>query len=81
MTAPLSPLAAPIAVDVKAGTDYWWCSCGRSARQPFCDGSHKGSTFTPVKYTATVDQKVWFCGCKRTARVPVCDGSHNRPAG
>lgn len=67
---------APIGVDVEAGKSYFWCACGRSRSQPFCDGSHKGSEFTPVKYTATEDCKKFFCCCKHTADVPLCDGTH-----
>jgi len=67
---------APIGIDVEAGQSYWWCSCGKSANQPFCDGSHKGSEFTPVKFEATESRKVWFCACKHTAQQPLCDGSH-----
>ncbi len=70
----------PIAVDVKAGETYWWCRCGKSARQPFCDGSHKGTEFTPMKYQAGADARVWFCACKRTATPPLCDGSHKKTA-
>ena len=66
----------PIAVNVEAGRAYWWCSCGRSAGQPFCDGSHKGGDYSPVKYTATTTGRVWFCACKQTASPPLCDGSH-----
>jgi CDGSH-type Zn-finger protein len=69
---------APIGVDVDAGKTYWWCACGRSARQPFCDGSHKGSEFTPVKFEAAESTKLWFCACKRSAHQPLCDGSHKR---
>jgi CDGSH-type Zn-finger protein len=50
--------------------------CGRSQRQPFCDGSHKETDFTPVKFTMSEAQKVWLCGCKRTKPQPFCDGSH-----
>jgi len=66
----------PMPVEVEAGKDYFWCSCGKSTKQPFCDGSHKGSEFAPVKYTAEKDGKVFFCGCKKTAKSPLCDGSH-----
>ena len=69
---------SPIAVDVTAGKDYWWCACGKSAKQPFCDGSHKDSGMGPYKYTATADTTLWFCACKKTANRPLCDGSHSR---
>ena len=78
MSTPEIPAKSPFAVDVQAGKDYWWCSCGRSANQPFCDGSHKGTGFTPVKYTAATDGKVWLCGCKHSAKAPMCDGTHSR---
>ena len=78
MSDPVDASRKPIAVDVEAGKSYWWCSCGKSAKQPFCDGSHKGSDFTPVKYEATASTKVWFCGCKQTANAPLCDGAHKK---
>jgi CDGSH-type Zn-finger protein len=67
---------APCPVDVEPGKDYWWCACGRSKSQPFCDGSHKGSEFTPKKYTAEESKKVFFCACKQTKNPPFCDGTH-----
>lgn len=67
---------APYPVEVEAGKSYFWCACGKSARQPFCDGSHKGSDFVPVKYTAEESKKVFFCGCKASAKAPLCDGAH-----
>ena len=67
---------APYPVEVKAGQSYWWCACGRSAGQPFCDGSHEGTGIFPVEYRAEKDGTVWFCGCRRTAAPPLCDGSH-----
>jgi CDGSH-type Zn-finger protein len=66
----------PYGVEVESGKNYFWCACGKSKKQPFCDGSHSGSDFTPVKYCATVSKKVFFCGCKSTASQPMCDGSH-----
>lgn len=69
---------APYAVEVSAGKSYFWCACGKSRKQPFCDGAHKGTAFAPVKYTAEKDGKVFFCGCKHSDRRPLCDGSHSR---
>ena len=68
----------PYAVEVKAGKSYFWCACGKSARQPFCDGSHKGSAFEPLKWECDKDGKKFFCGCKMTAGQPFCDGTHNK---
>ncbi len=67
---------SPFAVAVEAGKDYFWCSCGKSKGQPFCDGSHKGSAFSPVKFTASETTTVYFCGCKHSKNGPLCDGSH-----
>lgn len=68
----------PFAVDVEAGKTYWWCACGRSKNQPFCDGSHKGSEFEPIAWKADDNKQMWLCGCKNTANAPFCDGSHKR---
>lgn len=68
----------PLPVTVEAGKSYWWCACGRSKSQPFCDGSHKGSSFAPVKYEALETKMVYFCGCKTTENRPLCDGSHRK---
>ena len=76
MTEAVRAADTPFPVDVEAGKSYWWCACGRSRSQPFCDGSHKGTDFTPVEYTAEKSEKVWFCGCKHSAKKPLCDGSH-----
>jgi len=70
------PQKAPYPVAVEAGKSYWWCSCGQSKNQPFCDGSHKGSGFTPVKWDATESKTVYFCGCKQSGKAPLCDGAH-----
>jgi CDGSH-type Zn-finger protein len=59
--------------------DYLWCACGRSKIQPFCDGSHPGSGFEPVKFTVTARSgMLWLCGCKQSRHKPFCDGSHNK---
>jgi CDGSH iron-sulfur domain-containing protein 3 len=68
----------PIKVEVEAGKTVWWCACGLSANQPFCDGSHRGSGFAPTAYTPASDGQVFFCGCKRSATAPLCDGTHRR---
>lgn len=69
---------APAPVPVEAGKAYFWCSCGLSANQPFCDGSHKGTGLSPVKHVPEADGTAWFCTCKRSARAPLCDGTHKR---
>ena len=66
------------AVEIEAGKDYRWCACGKSAQQPYCDGSHRGSEFAPFSFTATRSEIVWLCGCKNTGTPPFCDGSHKR---
>ena len=78
MSKPEIAKKAPFAVDVEAGQSYWWCSCGKSSKQPFCDGSHKSSGFSPVKWEATESKKVHFCGCKHSAHQPLCDGTHRQ---
>ena len=77
MTEPVIANKAPIAVDVEAGKSYFWCACGRSKKQPFCDGSHESTGFQPVKWTADASGRKFFCACKRTSGQPLCDGTHN----
>ena len=78
MSDPVVAQKSPMPIDVEAGKDYWWCSCGQSKNQPFCDGSHKTTSFTPVKYSATESRTVFFCGCKASGASPMCDGSHQK---
>lgn len=78
MADPVVAQKAPYAVEVEAGKKYWWCSCGRSQKQPYCDGSHKDTGLTPLLYTAEKTGKVYLCGCKSTAKMPFCDGTHGR---
>lgn len=75
----MSAAVQPIPVDVEAGKTYFWCACGRSQTQPFCDGSHKGTEFTPLPFKPAESRRVFFCACKRTKGQPLCDGSHNKP--
>ena len=77
MTIPQRAANTPIGVDVVEGKSYFWCTCGKSSKQPFCDGSHKGTKFLPMLFKAEQSQKVFFCTCKRTKDQPLCDGSHN----
>ncbi len=67
----------PIGIKVKAGETYWWCACGRSKSQPFCDGSHAGTSLQPMQWVAPETRAVFFCACKKTAAAPLCDGAHN----
>jgi CDGSH iron-sulfur domain-containing protein 3 len=68
----------PYVVKLEAGKEYNWCACGQSKNQPFCDGSHKGTEFSPVTFTAQETGKAFLCGCKRTQNKPYCDGSHKK---
>lgn len=77
MTEPVIFDQKPAVMDLEAGT-YFWCSCGRSDNQPFCDGSHKGTEFTPVKFELTEAKKVALCNCKHTQNQPFCDGAHTK---
>jgi CDGSH-type Zn-finger protein len=78
MTTPVRSSDIPFAVDVEQGETYYWCACGKSKSQPFCDGSHKDTEFTPVKFVAEESSTVYFCGCKSTQNQPLCDGSHKK---
>lgn len=72
----------PCLMELKKGRTYYWCSCGRSRRQPLCDGSHAGTGFEPLAYKAESEgEEVLFCGCKQTGTPPFCDGTHNNLPG
>jgi CDGSH-type Zn-finger protein len=77
MATPTIAQKSPFGVEVEAGKSYWWCACGLSQRQPFCDGSHKGGSFVPVEYNASETKTIWLCGCKNSHNQPLCDGTHN----
>lgn len=76
MNKPEIAAKSPFAVEVEQGKDYYWCACGLSKSQPFCDGSHKGSAFVPTKFTAEQSKTVYFCGCKQSKNGVLCDGTH-----
>jgi len=79
MDKPVEAGKTPVALKNEAGT-YWWCACGRSANQPFCDGSHKGTGIVPLEVKITSPGENYWCMCKRTKTPPFCDGSHKTPA-
>ena len=66
----------PIGVNVIEGKSYYWCSCGKSSKQPFCDGSHEGTEFLPLKVKLDEEKDVFFCGCKMSKNGAFCDGTH-----
>src|ERR1700736_5542752 len=76
-TKPTPAIPGPHLATLTADRAYFWCTCGRSNTQPFCDGSHAGTTFQPIRLELRQDQDVVLCGCKRTGSPPFCDGSHN----
>lgn len=77
MTQPVCTQKSPYAVELEAG-DHYWCACGLSKNQPFCDGSHEGTGITPVKFTVTGKETRYLCGCRATGNQPFCDGTHER---
>jgi len=76
MSDPVVAGKTPIEVELEAGTSYWWCACGRSKNQPWCDGSHAGTDFQPKEFRVDSAGKYWLCACKHTANAPFCDGAH-----
>ena len=74
MSKPVSTQKEPYEVELEAGK-YWWCACGRSKNQPFCDGSHKDTDITPVEFSIEEKKTVWLCGYRKSGNKPMCDGT------
>jgi CDGSH-type Zn-finger protein len=78
MTQPVVAQKAPYKFNLEAGKQYYWCACGLSKSQPFCDGSHKTTDITPMAFTAAESKEAYLCGCKNAATKPFCDGTHRK---
>ena len=78
MDKPKITATEPKAVELEEGKKYAYCTCGLSATQPFCDGAHKGTDFTPLVFTAEESKTAHLCQCKQTKNAPLCDGSHSK---
>jgi len=78
MAEPVVAQKSPYPIAVEASKTYYWCACGLSKTQPFCDGSHKGTGLTPRQFVATDSKTLYFCGCKAAKTAPFCDGTHAR---
>ncbi len=78
MSLPIIARKGPYFVHVDAGKTYFWCACGQSRQQPFCDGSHAGTGFGPVAYMPANTGNMGLCGCKLSTKAPRCDGAHKR---
>ena len=78
MSNPIIADNKPVKVTLSKGQEYHFCTCGRSGNQPFCDGSHKGTSFTPKAFTVDKDEEAYLCACKHTDKSPFCDGTHKQ---
>jgi CDGSH-type Zn-finger protein len=78
MSHPIIADNKPVKVTLSKGQEYHFCTCGRSRSQPFCDGSHMGTTFTPRVIVSEEDQEAFLCACKHTGNTPFCDGTHTQ---
>jgi CDGSH-type Zn-finger protein len=78
MSQPNIAQKSPFKVELKEGEQYWWCACGLSKNQPFCDGSHKVTEFRPIQFKATETKEAYLCGCKQAGSKPFCDGTHRK---
>ena len=76
MTDPIVASKSPTVLELEAGTAKWWCACGRSKNQPWCDGSHKGTGITPMEVACDEAKRVALCNCKQSSKKPYCDGTH-----
>ncbi len=78
MDKPIVAAKSSVGVELEAGKTYYFCTCGKSENQPFCDGGHKGTNFSPEAFTAEKDGKAFLCQCKNSGNGPFCDGSHKK---
>lgn len=78
MDKPIVANNKPVGIELKAGEEYYFCTCGKSANQPFCEGSHKGTNFAPKAFVAEEDGEAYLCQCKQTGNPPFCDGTHTK---
>ena len=78
MSDPIVAKKGSYAIDVEEGKAYFWCTCGRSEKQPFCDGKHKEHGMSPLQWVAPATKTAFFCGCKKTGNAPLCDGTHGK---